>query len=231
MKIFLLSAFLIAFNFSFAQKEFHQGSMSDMGKDNFYPHIKIDTISNRKHLFGMGPLGKMQGEITIFDGIPYQASVLNDGTGKVTKGWEIEAPFFVYSQVKQWKEIKIVATFNSQNDIQNTIEQHARHYGIDLNQAFPFRINGTFEKITTHIVMPRDENIKGYVVGKKQANYDLENQTGELLGFYSQKHQGIFTHKDSFVHVHFLSKDAQVMGHLDKITQKETSFSIYLPEK
>ncbi len=39
--------------------------MSEMGKENFAPHIKIDTISNKEHLFGMGPLGRMQGEITI----------------------------------------------------------------------------------------------------------------------------------------------------------------------
>lgn len=207
------------------------GSMADMGKENFAPHIKLDTISNKKHLFGMGPYGRMQGEISIFDGKPFYSSVDENGRGIVSANWEIESPFFVYANVENWSEYSISITINSLDDIQKIVAGTAQKNGYDLKKPFPFRIIGTFESMTTHIVMPRSAEIKGFQEGKKQADYLLSKQTGELLGFYSENHKGIYTHKDSFIHVHFISEDAATMGHLDKITQSKAEFRLLLPSK
>ena len=46
------------------------GSMSEMGKNNFASAIDLDTIKNKSNLYAIGPYGKMQGEITIFNGSP-----------------------------------------------------------------------------------------------------------------------------------------------------------------
>ncbi len=182
--------------------------MTDMGKENFAPHIKLDTITNKKHLFGMGPYGRMQGEISVFDGKPFYSSVDETGRGIVSANWEIESPFFVYANVENWNEYVVSTEFNSLENIQKIVAETAQKHGYDLKKPFPFRIVGTFQNMTTHIVMPRNAEIKGYQAEKKQADYVLENQQGELLGFYSENHQGIYTPKNSFIHVHFLSEDA-----------------------
>lgn len=207
------------------------GSMTDMGKENFAPHIKLDTIANKKHLFGMGPYGRMQGEISVFDGKPFYSSVDETGRGIVSANWEIESPFFVYANVENWNEYVVSTEFNSLENIQKMVAETAQKHGYDLKKPFPFRIVGTFQNMTTHIVMPRSAEIKGYQAEKKQADYVLENQQGELLGFYSENHQGIYTPKNSFIHVHFLSEDAATMGHLDKITQARADFRLLLPSK
>ena len=207
------------------------GSMSNMGKENFAPHINLDTVATKTHFFGMGPLGRMQGEITVLNGKPFGASVNEKGEGIVQENWAIEAPFFVYANVDKWEKHPFNAKINSLDDLQKTVAHIARQNGFDTQQPFPFRLEGTIATLTTHIVMPRSPEIAGYQATKKQADYDLVNQKGELLGFYSEKHQGIYTHKDSFIHVHFVSKDRKTMGHVDKINDENSKMTLYLPVK
>jgi acetolactate decarboxylase len=186
MRISFSTFFLLIINYSFAQQVYYQGSMSGMDKDNFAPHIKIDTLTHKKHLFGMGPYGRMQGEITIFDGKPFYSSVDEKGRGMVSSNWEIESPFFVYANVENWAEYEVSAEFNTLEDIQKVVEETAQSKGYDLKKPFPFRIKGVFDIMTTHIVMPRSQEIKGYRSGKKQTDYILENQQREkLCGFVS----------------------------------------------
>lgn len=207
------------------------GSMSNMGKENFAPHINLDTISTKSHFFGMGPLGRMQGEVTVVDGKPFGASVNEKGEGVVQENWAIEAPFFVYANVAKWRKYAFSADIKNLDDLQKAVAQIAQQNGFDLQQPFPFRLTGTIASLTTHIVMPRSPEVVGYQANKKQADYDLVKQKGELLGFYSEKHQGIYTHKDSFIHVHFVSKDQKTMGHVDKINDTNPTLTLYLPER
>ena len=207
------------------------GSMSNMGKENFAPHISLDTVSTKTHFFGMGPLGRMQGEITVLNGKPFGASVNEKGEGIVQENWAIEAPFFVYANVPKWKKYVFNTDINNLDDLQKAVAQIAQQNGFDLQQPFPFRLVGTIVQLTTHIVMPRSPEIPGYKANKSQTDYDLSNQKGELLGFYSEKNQGIYTPKNSFIHVHFVSKDKKTMGHVDKIKDENPKLTLYLPKR
>ncbi len=207
----------------------HIGAMQDMGKMNFAPTIRVDTIADKEHLFGIGPLGRMQGEITIVDGKPLSASVNEKGDGIVQNRWDMEAPFFVYANVQAWRAFPFSIDIKNQADLQTAIADIAQHNGYDLKTPFPFRITGTFEQLTTHIVMPRNPEVPGYQENKNQANYDWRNETGELIGFYSESHQRIFTHHDSYIHVHFVNHDYTILGHVDKI-QTATQLTLYLPD-
>ncbi|MDF0708354.1 acetolactate decarboxylase [Flagellimonas okinawensis] len=206
------------------------GAMKDMG-NTYDIHIWLDTLSNKKHLYGMGPYDKMKGEITVVDGHPYYASAFTEGAYQVGESWDIKSPFFVYGSVDQWKMFKIEGVFNSVGDIQQKVEQIAQEYGLDSNQAFPFRVTGNFDDLTAHIVTPRLPEVDGYREGVKSQKFSFKDTKGELIGFYSKNHQGIFTHTDSFVHIHFLMKDKTFMGHLDQITTAQKTFKLYLPKR
>lgn len=182
-------------------------------------------------LFRNGPLGRMQGEITVLNGKPFGASVNEKGEGVVQENWKIEAPFFVYANVQKWKSYKFNVEVKNLDDLQKAIAQISQQNGYDLQQSFPFRLVGNIAQLTTHIVMPRSPEIVGYQPNKNQANYDLSNQKGELLGFYSEKNQGIYTPKNSYIHVHFVSKDQKIMGHIDKIQTESGELKLYLPIK
>jgi acetolactate decarboxylase len=45
----------------------------------------------------------------------------------------------------------------------------------------------------------------------------LEHTGVELVGFYSRQHRGIFTPKESNVHVHLRTEDGRISGHLEAI--------------
>jgi len=62
-----------------------------------------------------------------------------------------------------------------------------------------------------------------------QVNYSLENESVEIVGFFSTEHQGVFTHHDSFLHMHLISQDESKMGHIDSLEIDE--MSLFLPKK
>jgi len=60
-----------------------------------------------------------------------------------------------------------------------------------------------------------------------QTNYYLNNEEVEIVGFFSTEHQGVFTHHDSFLHMHLITKDKSLMGHLDELELDKVT--LYLP--
>jgi acetolactate decarboxylase len=51
----------------------------------------------------------------------------------------------------------------------------------------------------------------------------------EIIGFFSTEHKGVFTHHDSFLHMHLITKDKEKMGHLDAATFDR--INVHLPVK
>lgn len=50
-----------------------------------------------------------------------------------------------------------------------------------------------------------------------QRNFTIKNKAVELIGFFSIKHKAIFTHHDTYMHIHLITEDKKQMGHLDKL--------------
>jgi hypothetical protein len=66
-----------------------------------------------------------------------------------------------------------------------------------------------------------------FFVAEKHYNY--QNEDAEIIGFFSTEHKGVFTHHDSFLHMHLITKDESKMGHLDEL--KIGKMKLYLPKK
>lgn len=212
-------------------KVFTVGAMNDMGKNNFATQVWLDTIPQKTHLYGMGPYDRMKGEIMIFDGKPFYASAFEEGKAVVSQSWDIRSPFFVYANVTDWESFDFKGDIKSLDDIQNQVASIAKSNGYDILVPFPFKITGAFGNITMHIVTPRSPDIIGYKPDVKQQLFTFNDISGSMLGFYSQKHQGVFTSSNSFLHVHFLSDDLTFMGHLDKINTQTQNLKLHLPRK
>ncbi|MGS0524136.1 FmdE family protein [Zobellia nedashkovskayae] len=209
---------------------FTKGAMNNMGP-TYDIKVWLDTLPDKSNLFAMGPYDKMKGEITVFDGKPFFASAFEEGKAVVSQSWDIRSPFFVYSNVKNWEEFNLPGPLNSVQQIEENVAAIAKNKGYDLKEPFAFRIGGEFDQMTAHIVTPRSPDIEGYRPDIKSQNFTLENEKGEILGFYSEQHQGVFTGSKSFIHVHYLRDDQTFMGHLDKITTGNRSLKLYLPKK
>ncbi len=207
------------------------GAMNQMGKSNFAPQLWLDTLANKDHLYGLGPYGRMQGEITIVDGKPFYASAYEEGKYTIGQTWDMYSPFFVSANVAKWVAFEFTDSIASVNDIELLVTSMAKSKGYDNSIPFAFRIGGVFDQVTNHIVTPRSAEVKGYRPNVNQQEFSFEHITGEIIGFYSEIHHGVFTGSKSNIHVHFIKNDRTFMGHLDKIVSSNSSLKLYLPSK
>jgi acetolactate decarboxylase len=224
-----LFVYFIGISASFAQVS-HSGAMSQMAKSGFESTIRLDSLKDHKGLIGLGPLGKMEGEITILNGEIYSGKSLISGQITVESNWEVEAPFLVYAQVKNWKKFNLSGTASSIQELEEAIKQAAISNGIDVAEPFFFKVEGLFEDMTTHIVTPRSPEVEGFVQGQNQKNLTHQSQSGQLIGVYSTIGQRIYTHHDSFMHEHFLDKKKKYTGHLDRFQGGLSQLSIFFQQ-
>lgn len=204
------------------------GAMKNvMWKGELNESVNLDTISNKKGLYGLGPESYLTGEILINDGNSYVSKVTSDSTMTVEKTFDISAPFLVYANVTEWNEIELASNIKSIKDIENLVDQKT----IDFKRPFAFKLTGRISKAIIHIQnLPKGTEVsspKEAHVG--QTNYDLKNEEVIIIGFFSTEHKGVFTHHDSNIHLHLITKDEDKMGHLDEVEIE--NMKLYLPKK
>jgi len=184
-----------------------------MWKGELQGKINLDTISDQKGFYGLGPISGLTGEILINDGTVYTSKVTSDSTMIVQKNKQVEAPFFVYGNVTSWQEIELPKEVNDLNTLENFIDETKT----DAKKPFIFKLKGMIDAAKIHIQnLPKGTKVSSPKEAHQgQVTYNLENEEVEIIGFFSRKHQGIFTHHDSFAHMHLITSDEKKMGHLD----------------
>ncbi len=84
-----------------------------------------------------------------------------------------------------------------------------------LTQAFPFVITARPELIDFHIVNATPDTPSGMEAHQKiQIPFELRDQDVKLVGFWSNRHQGVFTPIGMDIHTHFQTMDNKVSGHV-----------------
>jgi acetolactate decarboxylase len=208
---------------------------SDQFSDKDWPEVKItgamkrvmwegkldgllhfDTLSDQSNLYGLGPLAGLRGEITIDAGQVYVSRVTSDTTMEVIKTNEVSAPFFVRAQVTDWQETQLPDTVRSIQQLEEYLIDRVNN----RKDPFPFKLTGTIDSAFIHVQnLPPGTNVSSPKEAHQgQTNYRLGSQEVSIIGFYSQKHQGIFTHHDSYLHLHLITEDESQMGHLDRVS-------------
>tara|TARA_R110001632_G_scaffold92043_7_gene196934 strand:+ start:156 stop:881 length:726 start_codon:yes stop_codon:yes gene_type:complete len=189
--------------------------------------IDLDTISDRKGLYGLGPISYLKGELLINDGKSYMSKVATDSTMTVEKTFDVSAPFFVYANITEWHEIDVPMTIKSIQNLETFIDEKTTDY----KRPFPFKLEG----LVSNAIIHTQNLAEGTKVSSPeeahhgQANYGLTNEEVEIIGFFSTEHKGVFTHHDSFIHMHLITKDERSMGHLDEL--EIGTMKLYLPKK
>ncbi len=198
-----------------------------MWKGELGSSINLDTIQGKTGLYGLGPKSYLTGELLIIDGESYKSTVISDSTMRVIKSFDVSAPFFVYTHIKEWDEFEIPLNIKSIKDLEKFVDDKTSKY----KRPFAFKLKGKVLKALIHV-----QNLP---IGTKasspqeahqgQVNYELKYEESEIVGFFSTKHQGVFTHHDSFLHMHLITKDKSKMGHLDEV--EIGKMMLYLPKK
>lgn len=187
--------------------------------------VRVADASSSPTTYGLGAIEGLRGEVTIVAG--ESSLAYPDGTDKVridtSKSPDEEASLLVTTQVETWTAISI------QNDVQFPelgahVAKSAGDLGWDAKGAMPFLIEGPVSGLAWHVIdgtrIPH--GAQGHAAHKDAAvRGQIDTQSATLIGFYSTEHQGVFTHRDSTVHVHFVDKEHQLSGHLDAVIVKK----------
>lgn len=198
-----------------------------MWKGQLQSTINLDTINNKKGLYGIGPESFLTGELLINNGKSYVSRVTSDSTMTVEKTFDTSAPFFVYANVNEWTEMNLPSNIKSINDLDAFIDSETKN----MKRPFAFKLIGTVSNAVIHIQnLPKGTKVSSPKEAHQgQTNYNLSKEEVEIVGFFSTEHQGIFTHHDSFLHMHLITKDESKMGHLDEV--EFDKMTMFLPKK
>ena len=198
-----------------------------MWKGQLYGTINLDTIDNKINLYGLGPVEYLAGEIIIIGGKSYKSIVTSDTTMKVEETYDIKAPFFGYSNISKWTEQTLPDSIQTIQQLETYLDKVTKN----SPRPFMFKLSGTVEQAKIHIVnLPKGSKVSSPDEAHKgQINYELQNEQVDIIGFFSTEHKAIFTHHDTYLHMHLMTTDRQQMGHLDRVLFKKGTMKFYLP--
>jgi acetolactate decarboxylase len=176
---------------------------------------------------GFGPVEYLSGEILIIDGKSYKSTVISDTTMKVEETFDIKAPFFGYANISNWRAYRLPDSIQTLQQLETYLDNITQN----APRPFIFKLSGRIEEATIHIVnLPKGTKVSSPEEAHRgQVNYKLENEETDIIGFFSTMHKAIFTHHDTYMHLHLITKDRRKMGHLDEVLFKSGTIKLYLP--
>lgn len=198
--------------------------------------ISLKEVAEQAHLYAIGPVAELEGEITIFNSKPY-VSKMHGEDYEVTHSFDCEAFFLVWTTQKEWQEIPIPETIQTYVDLQTFVKTQAANIGIDVTQPFPFLLSGSPKELKWHINVNRTNGqpITRELFSKSKQNYVNKSEPVDILGFYSENHTGIFISQaapaikpdagvKNSIHIHFVSQTTKATGHIDDLTLGSNMF-------
>ena len=205
-------------SFKFEVKYF--GALKDMmHKGDISAKANLSDFKNSEHLYAIGALENLKGEIQIIDGTSFNTYV-SDSAISFDKSFERKATLLVYATVENWNTYEIPDNIKTYEQLEKHIASIAKENGININEPFPFMIDGTVKSFDWHVINWKDGDTEHS--HEKHVNSGLhgtiENREVELLGFYSDSHHAIFTHHTTNMHIHVKTSDNEIAGHVDGLT-------------
>lgn len=189
--------------------------------------IDLDTISDKNGLYALGPLSYLKGELLIINGKSYVSKVTSDSTMSVEKRFDVSAPFLVYTNVTEWTKTPLPSQVKTIQNLERFIDGKTSNF----KRPFAFKLTGKVSSAVIHIQnLPEGTKVSSPEEAHQgQTNFNINNENAEIIGFFSTEHQGVFTHHDSFLHMHLVTKDENKMGHVDELEIGE--MQLHLPKK
>jgi len=199
--------------------EYKGGLKNAMHKGDISAKADLSNLKERYHLYALGAIENLKGEIQIFDSKPFNTSVV-DNNLTIDNSFNKKASLLVYASVDKWKTINIPDNVSTYEEIEKYIEQTAKENHINIDAPFPFLIEGIAKSTDWHVI--------DWKAGDKEHTHEKHKTSGlhgtindrhvTLLGFYSNAHHAIFTHHTTNIHIHVKTTDNKLAGHVDDLT-------------
>ena len=193
------------------------GNLREMMMDNVTTsNLDLRRLESYAHLYALGAMEDLAGEISIVDGIPLITRVVNDSIVNEST-FEVNATLLVYTQVDRFRTMKINEELGLK-ELEGFLREVSESR--ELSQPFAFRVKGTASKIRWHVVERGSTSHEHASTSFNRTETDVEV---ELLGFYSDHHQGVFTHHGSNTHIHLVNMETGMTAHVHDVIIKADS--------
>jgi alpha-acetolactate decarboxylase len=196
------------------------GAMKDvMWGGRLEAAFDLDTVTDKSHLYGMGPVEFLAGEILVLDGKAFKSRVVGDTGIQVTetlsRPFSIRAPFFGYARIASWVESGLPDSVRTLGQLEGFLDRTTRNRA----RPFFFQVKAMADTAEFHVVnLPKGLKVASPEEAHQgQKRFGIGNTQVILLGFFSTGHKAVFTHHDTFLHIHLLTEDRRKMGHLESM--------------
>lgn len=197
-----------------------------MWKGELFARINLDTLSSWENLYALGPIEGLKGEFAVYNGTGYRSSIV-EGRQVVTETREIKAPFTGYGYVSEWQSVQLPDSVKTTSSLDAWLDARVE----PNSEPFFFIIEAQVENAVYHVMDLPDGTVVdspdvAHELGRKFFNFSGK---ADLMGFFGRNHKGIFTHHDTYTHIHLLAADRSALGHLDTLLISHEQHSIRLP--
>jgi acetolactate decarboxylase len=210
--------------------EYNGALKNMMHKGDISAKVDLKEFKNSKHFYALGAFENLKGEVQIFDSKPFNTIVI-DSSLTFENSFNKKATLLVYASVDKWNSINIPNNVITYEQLEIYIEQVAKENKLQIDEPFPFLIEGKPRSIEWHVInwMDGDTEHSHEKHINSGLNGTIENRQVKMVGFYSDSHHGIFTHHTTNLHVHVKTDDNKIAGHVDGLIL-EQGMTLKLPE-
>ncbi|HEX6811325.1 MAG TPA: acetolactate decarboxylase [Planctomycetota bacterium] len=190
---------------------FHEGQTG--------PTVSLATLLPDPDLFAVGALAGLAGEVTVLEGRVYLSYPAGETARTETPArTDAAATLLVASRVPAWRPVTTREAIRFEQ-LDDAIAALATSAGIP-GERFPFLVEGDVEDLQWHVIdgtrLPagttsHQDHLEAAVKGKR------DRGPATLVGFYSEKDQGVFTHMGSRTHIHCVVQGPVATGHVDHV--------------
>jgi alpha-acetolactate decarboxylase len=217
-RLMRLATFLLVIAATFARATDVQviGEMRRMfSAQDIGANVDLAQINQNPHLYALGPIAGLKGEITALDGQVFTSQVVADRPS-VTINPKTKAVFLVYASVSDWHSIDIPPSVITADDLSAFLAAQ-----VPENTRSVFLVRGTAVSGRYHIQNfdGKAEDLTHEAHDKAKVFFEFTNAPVELVGFFTNREGdgGSFVHMGQTSHIHVLSADRKQMGHLESI--------------
>ena len=202
-----------------APKVEHAGALSELFDTRAAPGtIALRPLLAKPHLYALGPLADMTGELMVWDGTAFTSRVAG-GRVVVATVSDASVPLLVWSRVTKWREVAVPEEACELADFEAWLPEAARGAGIDAAQPFAFQIVGSVQNAKLHVVaLPPGTPLTHEAHDASKTTLELGATPVQALGFHATDAKGVWTHHDRNIHVHLRTLLGTTMGHVDDFT-------------
>lgn len=190
--------------------------MEIMQQNKLQARVKLRDLTFDANSYGLGAMEGLKGEILISGG-KVITSIANPDSILMESSNNVSAALLVTTEVAEWNTLNMNSS-ETMKGLEALIESKASEFNLDTNDVIPFKIEASPKQLNWHIInasLAKEQNHQAYKESGKTGV--LENESVEIIGFFSKSHQGVFTHHGSFLHLHFISANGELMGHVDDL--------------